>query len=172
MIDLTFPGYTSFNAGPDDPLRIKWNAMRAQLDIPDSLILPSMTKLAGLSMAVNKEIVFDRDEAESLEVWQTPAQTLKRKRGDCKDYALVKYALLQKIGVPVRIVLGEIKSALKFNPKHAFCAASFNGVWCALDNKFDQSEPLPYRNWIPASVLRDDSVVHYGQPFSMAEMLK
>ncbi len=93
-------------------------------------------------------------------------------RGDCKDFALVKYAALVKAGIPVRIVLGEIKTVMKNNPKHAWCAAFVEGAWRRLDNNFDQiigmtDDP----NWIPVSALHDDCVVHFGQVFSISEQL-
>src|SRR5437879_12487976 len=104
MTELSFPGYRSFDAPADDPLRIKWKAMLANLDV--STILPPQPTLAGISafnLYINRIIKFDRSELESLEVWQSPAQTLSLERGDCKDYALLKYAALVKSGVPVRI---------------------------------------------------------------------
>jgi len=169
--DLSFSGYRSFEATIDDPLRLKWNAMAK--DVPtDCLIpLPQRAPISAFNAWANKEIKFDHAESESLEVWQSPTQTFSAKRGDCKDYALLKYAALKKAGVEVRIVLGEIKSAMKTNPQHAWCAANIDGIWYALDNDFDHLQPLPYLNWIPSAVLHDSSVVKFGAEFRISDIV-
>ena len=168
---LVFAGYRSFEATPDDPLRVKWNAMRANLDVPG--FTPPVTTMAGISVFnryINHTIVFNQLENEDLEAWQSPAQTLMQAQGDCKDYALLKYAVLLTIGIPVQITIGEIASANKFNKKHAWCAAHIDGKWYALDNDFDQLEPLPYANWIPDATMHDAEVKRYGLEFSIAEI--
>jgi transglutaminase-like putative cysteine protease len=172
MNDLTFSGYRSFEPPADDPLVIKWNAMAK--DVPADCLVPVAQRapIGAFNAWINKEIKFDRAEAESLEAWQSPQQTFSSKRGDCKDYALIKYSALKKAGIEVRIVLGEIKSAMKTNPQHAWCAANIDGVWYALDNDFDQLQPLPYLNWIPSAVLHDSSVVKFGAQFSINDIIK
>ncbi len=173
MTDLAFLGYRFFDAAPDDPLRLKWNEMRGRLEVltlatPE----PTLIAVADFNAKINRMIAFDRTEAESLDAWQSPSQTLQRERGDCKDFALVKYAVLTKAGIPVRIVLGEIKTVMKANPKHAWCAAFIEGAWRALDNMFDQIIKIEeYSNWIPTAALHDDAVVEFGSVFSIAEQL-
>jgi predicted transglutaminase-like cysteine proteinase len=173
MTDLSFPGYRSFDAAPDDPLRLKWNAMRANLDV--STILPPQPTLAGISafnLHINRIITFNQLETEDLSAWQSPKQTLMQAQGDCKDYALLKYAALLKSGVPCRIVIGEIKSVMKNNPQHAWCAAFVEGFWRALDNNFDQIIKVEeYSNWLPIAALHDASVVRFGEPFTINEKL-
>ncbi len=93
-------------------------------------------------------------------------------QGDCKDYALLKYAVLKTIGLQAAIVLGEFKSVMKHNPQHAWCATLLDGAWRRLDNMFDQIiriEDDP--NWIPQSALHDDSVVKFGPVFSIDGVL-
>jgi len=175
MTELAFPGYRAFDAAPDDPLRVKWNAMRDNLDV--SSILPPQPTLEGVSafnLHVNQILTFNPLETEDLSAWQSPKQTLMQAQGDCKDYALLKYAALLKSGVPARVVIGEIKSVMKTNPRHAWCAAYIEGAWCALDNMFDQIIRVDeYSNWLPLAALGESSVVRFvaGQEFTINNVL-
>ena len=51
---------------------------------------------------VNRNVIFKSDQ-ESWGVpddWQTLRETLKLRTGDCEDYAIAKWSLLQQYGVP------------------------------------------------------------------------
>lgn len=171
--DLTFAGYQSWDAAPDDPVRVKWDVMRANLKFSD--LTPPNANIASISafnLHINQSIIFNQLEAENLEAWQSPAQTLMNAQGDCKDYALLKYAVLFTAGIPVQVVIGEIASTNKYNQKHAWCAALLDGKWFALDNLFDQLEPLPYANWIPDATMHDAEVKKYGKEFSIDDIMK
>jgi predicted transglutaminase-like cysteine proteinase len=173
MNELAFAGYWPLPAGADDPLRVKWNAMRANLDV--STILPPQPTLEGVSafnLHINRIITFNPLETEDLSAWQSPKQTLMQAQGDCKDYTLLKYAALLKSGVPVRVVIGEIKTVMKNNPQHAWCAAYLGGAWRALDNNFDQIIRVEdYTNWLPVAAMHDASVVKFGAQFSINEII-
>jgi transglutaminase-like putative cysteine protease len=172
-MDLAFAGYRPLPVGPDDPLRAKWNQMRANLDFSGLAVpAPNLSSIAAFNLHVNQIITFNQLESEELDAWQSPAQTLQQAQGDCKDFALVKYAVLRTIGIPVRIVIGEIGSTYKKNPQHAWCAAFIDGAWRALDNMFNQIiKTEDYLNWIPAAAMHDDQVVHFGREFSISEVL-
>jgi len=154
MTDLSFPGYRSFAAGPDNPFRVKWNAVWAALDVPDSFELPALTlpAIGAFNESINDKIVYT-PEPGGVDDWQEPARTLALGCGDCEEYAILKYATLLKSGLAeecLRLVVGEIKSTMKTNPAHAWCAAYLDGTWRALDNKFERIiEASAYLNWIP-----------------------
>jgi predicted transglutaminase-like cysteine proteinase len=67
--------------------------------------------------------------------WSDPFETLLSYRGDCEDYAIVKYAALLEAGIPI----GDLKIVIlkNFFPKeyHAVAAARVNGEWLILDNR-------------------------------------
>jgi predicted transglutaminase-like cysteine proteinase len=67
--------------------------------------------------------------------WSDPFETLLSYRGDCEDYAIVKYAALLEAGIPI----GDLKIVILKNlfPKeyHAVAAARVNGEWLILDNR-------------------------------------
>jgi transglutaminase-like putative cysteine protease len=170
MSDLSFAGYRSIVAGPDDPLRLKWNAVRFALDAPSIPIAP----VPDLNITVNRKIVYQAEPA-GVDVWQTPIQTWTKGSGDCEDFAILKYALL-KATIPVRVVVGEIKKLgmgdLDGNRPHAWCAAYLANEWHALDCMFDQIIPIgEYINWLPIAAMHDDSVVLFGRQFTMNEIL-
>jgi predicted transglutaminase-like cysteine proteinase len=67
--------------------------------------------------------------------WSDPFETLLSNRGDCEDYAILKYAALLEAGIPkddVKIVI--LKNILP-NEIHATVAARVDGQWLILDNR-------------------------------------
>jgi len=133
--------------------------------------------LAGVSafnLHINRILTFNPLETEDLSAWQSPKQTLMQAQGDCKDYALLKYAALLKSGVSARVVIGEIKTVMKDNPQHAWCAAYIEGFWRALDNMFDQIIRVDeYSNWLPLAALGETSMVRFvaAQEFTIDDVL-
>jgi predicted transglutaminase-like cysteine proteinase len=67
--------------------------------------------------------------------WSDPFETLLSNRGDCEDYAIVKYAALLEAGVPTDDVKIVILKNLFPNESHAVAAARVNGDWLILDNR-------------------------------------
>jgi predicted transglutaminase-like cysteine proteinase len=67
--------------------------------------------------------------------WSDPFETLLSERGDCEDYAILKYAALLEAGTPkndVRIVI--LKNFFP-NEDHAAVATRVDGQWLILDNR-------------------------------------
>ena len=67
--------------------------------------------------------------------WSDPFETLLSYRGDCEDYAIVKYAALLEAGVPaddVKIVILKNRFPDEY---HAVAAARVNDEWLILDNR-------------------------------------
>ena len=168
---ISFKGYNSYNASSVDPMRLKWVEMEGTTRAP----LRSFTtdQFEDFNVCVNRLIAADDLESESLDAWQSPADTLKRGAGDCKDYALLKYAVLTAAGRKCCIVIGEIAS-ISGNKHHAWCGVQVAGMdaWWVLDNKFDGLiRPDAYINWIPGAAMMADVVVRFGKAFVMADVL-
>jgi len=93
---------------------------------------------AGLiNRAANRAIspVSDAKQWGTPDHWSDPFETLLSYRGDCEDYAIVKYAALLEAGVPrddVKIVI--LKNRFP-NEYHAVAATRVNGEWLILDNR-------------------------------------
>jgi predicted transglutaminase-like cysteine proteinase len=67
--------------------------------------------------------------------WSSPLQTLAAGKGDCKQYAVLKYAALQAAGFAaddLRIVIVERRAGLAV---HAMVAVHNDGRWLILDNR-------------------------------------
>ena len=77
--DLSFEGYSSREAAPNDPMSAKWNAVRSALDVPASVELPELT-LAGIGSFNDRlgHTIAYTAEPSGMDAWQPPAQTLAR----------------------------------------------------------------------------------------------
>ena len=67
--------------------------------------------------------------------WSAPFETIRTGRGDCEDYAIVKYAALVEAGISkddVKIVI--VRKAFP-NEDHAVVAVHVDGQWLILDNR-------------------------------------
>jgi predicted transglutaminase-like cysteine proteinase len=67
--------------------------------------------------------------------WSDPFETLLSSRGDCEDYAIVKYAALLEAGIPRDDVKIVILKNLFPNESHATVATRVDGQWLILDNR-------------------------------------
>jgi predicted transglutaminase-like cysteine proteinase len=90
-----------------------------------------------INRAVDLAIVPASDETQwgVPDHWSAPFETIRSGRGDCEDYAIIKYAALLEAGIPsddVKIVI--LKNAFP-NEDHAVLAARVDGEWLILDNR-------------------------------------
>jgi predicted transglutaminase-like cysteine proteinase len=97
-----------------------------------------LARIGLINRAVNLAIKSTSDEAQwgVEDHWSSPFETLLTHRGDCEDYAIVKYVALLQAGLSqddVKIVI--LRS---FLPKgdHAAVAALVDGTWLILDNRY------------------------------------
>jgi predicted transglutaminase-like cysteine proteinase len=67
--------------------------------------------------------------------WSSPLETLQSHRGDCEDYAIVKYVALREAGLSSADVKIVILRQLFPSEDHAVAAARVNGEWLILDNR-------------------------------------
>ena len=65
--------------------------------------------------------------------WSDPFETLLSNRGDCEDYAILKYAALLEAGIPKDDVKIIILKNLFPNETHAAVATRVDGQWLILD---------------------------------------
>ena len=94
-------------------------------------------KVGLINRAVNLAIRPVSDEAQwgVPDHWSAPFETLRSGRGDCEDYAIVKYLALLEAGVSkddVKIVI--LKNVFP-NEDHAVMAVRVDGQWLILDNR-------------------------------------
>jgi predicted transglutaminase-like cysteine proteinase len=65
--------------------------------------------------------------------WSDPSETLLSNRGDCEDYAILKYAALLVAGIPQNDVKIVILKNFFPNENHAAVATRVDGQWLILE---------------------------------------
>jgi predicted transglutaminase-like cysteine proteinase len=95
------------------------------------------TRVGLINRAVDLAITPTADEAQwgVEDHWSSPFETLQTHRGDCEDYAIVKYVALREAGLSNADVKIVILRNLLPNEYHAVAAARVNGEWLILDNR-------------------------------------
>jgi predicted transglutaminase-like cysteine proteinase len=67
--------------------------------------------------------------------WSAPFETLRSSRGDCEDYAIVKYLALLEAGIPSDDVKIVILKNFFPHEDHAVVAVRIDDQWLILDNR-------------------------------------
>ena len=94
-------------------------------------------RIAMINRAVNLAITPMSDQAQwgVPDRWSAPLETLQSSRGDCEDYAIVKYAALLAAGISESDVKIVIFKNLLPREDHAALAVHVDGQWLILDNR-------------------------------------
>lgn len=95
-----------------------------------------LARVGLINRAVDLAIAPASDEAQwgVADHWSPPFETLRTRRGDCEDYAIVKYLALLEAGLSRDDVKIVILRNLLPNEDHAVLAARVDGKWLILDN--------------------------------------
>ena len=96
-----------------------------------------LARIGVINRAVNSAIVPTSDMTQwgVADHWSPPLETLTTRRGDCEDYAIVKYVALIDAGVAkddVKLVI--VRKRLP-EEEHAVVAVRAGGAWLILDNR-------------------------------------
>jgi predicted transglutaminase-like cysteine proteinase len=127
------------------------------------------TRLERVNQLVNSAIMYASDLSlhGQLDRWSAPLATLKLGRGDCEDYAILKYQLLVESGVrtsDLKIVLVRDTSV---RIDHAVLSARVGKEWFVLDNRrsgFYAERDLPH--YMPLFALDREGVKLFAAPFA------
>jgi predicted transglutaminase-like cysteine proteinase len=97
----------------------------------------SRAKIGLINRAVDLAIRPVSDDAQwgVPDHWSAPFETLRLSRGDCEDYAIVKYLALLEAGIPrddLKIVI--LNNAFP-HEDHAVVAVRIDDQWLILDNR-------------------------------------
>jgi predicted transglutaminase-like cysteine proteinase len=94
-------------------------------------------RVGWINRAVNLAITPTSDEVQwgVADHWSPPFETLQTHRGDCEDYAIVKYVALLQAGLSPNDVKIVILRNLLPREDHAAVAARVDGQWLILDNR-------------------------------------
>jgi predicted transglutaminase-like cysteine proteinase len=96
-----------------------------------------LARVGLINRAVDLAIAPASDEVQwgVADHWSPPFETLETRRGDCEDYAIVKYLALLEAGLSRNDVKIVIVRNLLPNEDHAVVAARVDGEWLILDNR-------------------------------------
>jgi predicted transglutaminase-like cysteine proteinase len=96
-----------------------------------------LARVGLINRAVDLAIAPASDQAQwgVADRWSAPFETLRSRRGDCEDYAIVKYVALLEAGLSRDDVKIVILRNLLPNEDHAVVAARVDGKWLILDNR-------------------------------------
>jgi predicted transglutaminase-like cysteine proteinase len=122
-------------------------------------------RIGLINRAANLAISPTSDQAQwgTEDHWSDPLETLRSNRGDCEDYAIVKYAALLAAGVPREDVKMVILKILFPNEAHAAVATRVDGQWLILDNRtLTLVRDTDLRRTIPEFVLDHEGVKRFN----------
>ncbi len=94
-----------------------------------------------LNRAINYSIRYTGDFSQHghVDVWSTPLETLATGRGDCEDYAILKFLLFKDAGVPAedrRLIITREKNLHDGKDRdHMLLALKVEGTWLLLDSR-------------------------------------
>ncbi|WP_423186115.1 transglutaminase-like cysteine peptidase [Alishewanella sp. d11] len=77
-------------------------------------------KLHLVNQFANREVAFASDQEHwgAVDYWATPLESLQTSKGDCEDYAILKYFTLRAMGVPEEKLRLMYVRALELNEPH------------------------------------------------------
>ena len=96
-----------------------------------------LARIGNINRAVNLSIrsANDKEPDGARDEWTSPLAALAAGAGDCKQYAVVKYAALRDAGFSagdLRLVILQMKPG---RIRHAAVALRYDGRWLILDNR-------------------------------------
>jgi predicted transglutaminase-like cysteine proteinase len=120
-----------------------------------------LVRIGRINRAVNFSIT-----AANQPTWTSPLTALTAGVGDCKQYAILKYAVLEAAGFAtddLRLVVVRVKS---LRADHAVVAVRHAGKWLVLDNRtlavVESSKLLDF--YVPLFTLDDRSMTQFVLP--------
>lgn len=114
-------------------------------------------KVGRVNAIVNGYVAYRRDVDNYgvVDHWATPGETLARRSGDCEDYAILKMALLARLGVPASSMSVVVLRDESRDLFHAVLSLRTNKGHLILDNVHDR-------------VLVDRDLPHYLPLYSIS----
>jgi predicted transglutaminase-like cysteine proteinase len=122
----------SSDAFDRDPRLVPWIAWAAALRSQ-----AASERLNAINSRVNQRVRYQTDQQihGRPDHWQPPVETVTRGVGDCEDYAILKFYLALKAGIPLddlTIVVGRVLST---GEAHAVFVARSERGWRLYDNR-------------------------------------
>jgi len=116
---------------------------------------------------VNSSVQFQSDSTleEVLDEWATPISLISQAEGDCEDFALAKFWLLEMLGVDSSDLYIVVVQDLAVRVPHAFLAVrSGSEIWL-LDSRVDRPlSPDEIDGVVPVVTIGDSAAYLHGRP--------
>jgi predicted transglutaminase-like cysteine proteinase len=106
--------------------------------VAEGLERDGLARVGVINRAVNLAIAWTSDMTQwgVPDHWSPPLETLSTGRGDCEDYAIVKYVALLNAGFSEKDIKLVILHNLAHNEDHAVVALRVDDEWIVLDNRW------------------------------------
>jgi hypothetical protein len=95
--------------------------------VRDFIIFKNINSLQDYVQWLAKNVQYRKERIDS---WSSPQDTLKKKYGDCEDFAFLNAAFLRVLGYKPKVV-GVVR---RFGRNHAICVFKDNGYYLWFDN--------------------------------------
>lgn len=138
-------------------------------------IAESAGRFSGLKRVekINSEVnnavryVSDYTQHGVADLWSSPLATMASGRGDCEDYAILKYALLLEAGVDKADLRLLLVKDLSVRQDHAVLAVRVDGRWIVLDNRRSAPfETADLGHFMPLFALNQQGVNLFAAPYA------
>lgn len=152
----------------DGPSRA-FNAMVARASA-----LQGRARFEAVTHAANAAVRYTSDLSQhgAMDLWTAPLATLAAGRGDCEDYAILKYQVLREAGTPAADLKIVLLRDTATREDHAVLAARSGERWYILDNRragFYADADLPH--YLPLFALTHDGVQLFAAPYALRPSL-
>jgi predicted transglutaminase-like cysteine proteinase len=136
--------------------------------------LSGRARFEAVTQSVNAAIRYTTDMQQHgvLDQWTAPLATLAAGRGDCEDYAILKYQVLRDAGTPAADLKIVLLRDTATREDHAVLAARSGERWYVLDNRragFYVDADLPH--YLPLFALTHDGVQLFAAPYALRPSL-
>jgi len=91
-------------------------------------------QIEEVNIWANSQLSYRKDGSDQ---WLSPAQSLARGRGDCEDYAILKYYILKSLGFTEAQLYMIVANDLVVRTEHAVLLINVDGQEYVLDNFTD-----------------------------------
>ena len=187
-------GLFTFRA-PEGLLWTKWRGVEAKMDAEAKLIaackadadrcVPGSSRVIALAgdaenadvrsrveivnRNVNRAIryVSDFQQHGVADLWSSAFETLASGMGDCEDYAIAKFAVLQASGIAQADLKLLLVRDMAVREDHAVLAVRVEGRWLVLDNRYSRlSEARDLPNFMPLFAIDHGGVSLFAAPYA------
>jgi predicted transglutaminase-like cysteine proteinase len=137
-------------------------AAKLFLGIVDKAMTRSgLARIGEINRTINLAVkwIDDIDQYGVPDLWATPLMTFSSQAGNCKHYAIAKYAALQEIGISTDDLRLLVVRDRPTNQLHAVAAVRYDGRWLILDNRtFMMVQDLDIATYNPVYVIDKEGV--------------